>query len=73
MKSLIFEIDIKSNVPELIKSDPKHYRQILFNLIGNSVKFTFKGFIKITVDFISDHLVTEIEDSGIGIREEERR
>ena len=43
----------------------------MFNLIGNAVKFTFQGFIKVKLDFVDNYLVTEVEDSGIGIKQEE--
>ena len=42
---LIIEVDFL--VPEIIKSDMKRYKQILFNLIGNAIKFTYKGTISL--------------------------
>ena len=46
---------------------------MLFNLVGNAIKFTFKGYIKVTLNynFIDNYLVTEIEDTGIGIKDED--
>ena len=49
-------------------TDPKRYKQILFNLIGNAIKFTFNGYIKVNVSVDGPLLVTEVEDSGIGIK-----
>lgn len=40
---------------------------MLFNLIGNAVKFTYSGKINITLNFECGTLVTRVEDSGIGI------
>jgi len=50
-KGLKLLVDISENVPQLVMIDPKRYKQILFNLIGNALKFTFKGSIRISVDF----------------------
>jgi len=75
---LILEID--SEVPEYLLLDEARIRQILLNLIGNAVKFTKSGTIKLTaktrvneekpdtVDFIFS-----IEDTGIGIAEEQKK
>jgi two-component system phosphate regulon sensor histidine kinase PhoR len=43
----------------------------LFNFIGNSCKFTFNGFIKIKISSDNNSLISEIEDSGIGIKSED--
>jgi signal transduction histidine kinase len=41
---------------------------VLFNLVGNALKFTFHGFITITVFFENNNLVTVVKDTGIGIK-----
>jgi two-component system, OmpR family, aerobic respiration control sensor histidine kinase ArcB len=68
---LSLKIIIDRNVPKKIESDQKRYKQILYNLIGNATKFTFKGGINVRLWFDSENLYTEIEDSGIGIVEED--
>lgn len=75
-KNLEFIIDIANHVPNEIISDEIRLRQILFNLVGNSVKFTDNGFVKVSVqfqktDFLQGDLSLVIEDSGIGIPEEQ--
>lgn len=57
-------------VPRLIKTDPTRLRQILFNVIGNAIKFTERGRVSISVkldqsDF--SRLVFLVKDTGAGI------
>ena len=60
-------------MPDFIKSDEKRFKQILYNLIGNALKFTFKGGIKVNVTYneISCRLLTSVVDTGIGIKPED--
>lgn len=69
--SLSFEVD--SGVPELISADKNRLSQILVNLLGNALKFTPSGYVKLHVFLdAQDNSVLRfrINDSGIGIREE---
>ncbi len=71
-KILDFIIDIQDDFPSEIFSDEIRLRQILFNLIGNAVKFTDQGYVKIIVKFqftnyLQGNLLMIVEDSGIGI------
>lgn len=71
-KNLVFIIDISDEFPEKIRLDEIRLRQILFNLVGNSVKFTDHGLIKIIVEPISTNNSTidfmlSVQDTGIGI------
>ncbi|GFS46541.1 histidine kinase 3 [Actinidia rufa] len=58
--SLINELAvyISDRVPEMLIGDPGRFRQIITNLMGNSIKFTEKGHIFVTV-----HLVEEVMES----------
>ncbi len=63
-------------VPHTIRTDPTRLRQILFNLIGNAIKFTDAGSVRVEVGFEersrgSGRLRFEIIDTGIGMNEEE--
>ncbi len=80
-KDLDFMIDVHENVPNYLMLDKIRIRQVLFNLIGNAVKFTEKGFIRLTA-FLSGEighaeegvdLVISVEDSGVGIEYEDQR
>lgn len=67
---LLHEID--SNISSDFIGDPTRLRQILSNLLGNAVKFTHRGWIKLSVNQISsdgENLVLQfsIKDTGIGI------
>ena len=69
-------VDISDSVPEKLFTDGKRYKQIIYNLIGNAVKFTFHGEIKMHIEYIEKpdggwDLLTSVEDSGIGIDEED--
>lgn len=54
-------------------TDVKRFKQVLFNLLGNALKFTMEGFIALRITFIerTSTLVAEIEDSGMGIEKED--
>ena len=71
-KSLQLIVDIQENVPRYIKGDKLRLNQVLYNLVGNAVKFTDKGAIHIRVMNLYDgddnvFLKFEVEDTGIGI------
>ena len=59
--------------PEIgfIKSDKKRINQIFINLVNNAVKYTEKGSVTITCCRGNHSVVTEVSDTGIGIREED--
>jgi signal transduction histidine kinase/DNA-binding NarL/FixJ family response regulator len=77
-KNLAFNITIDQSVPEYIYMDEVRLYQILFNIIGNAIKFTSKGYINIlvySVKTISNdliNLVISVEDTGIGIKEDQQ-
>jgi len=59
------------NVPEKVFLDDIHLRQVLLNIIANAVKFTESGFVAVKVSKNQSRLMIEIEDTGVGIPEEE--
>ena len=73
-KELEYLYEKQGNLPESIFFDEIRLRQIMMNLIGNAVKFTDEGFVKVVLscENIREkkcNLVIEIIDSGVGIEE----
>jgi len=71
-KDLYFQVFIDPNIPEVLLCDKLRLNQVLLNLVGNAIKFTEEGFVKIYVDKLEDlggqvKLKFIVEDSGIGI------
>ena len=60
-------VRIANEVPRLALGDPGRVRQILANLVGNAVKFTKAGFIRIDVTWVERTFVLAVSDTGIGI------
>jgi len=78
-KGLKFLTDIDNKLPSSLLLDEVRIRQILFNLVGNAVKFTDKGYIELKVkgDFYPDRskidLIFSVKDTGIGISEDGKK
>jgi len=74
-KGLTLEYRWLTSVPETITTDPARFRQLLMNLVGNAVKFTHAGGVKILAKLDTEapdaRLVVQIIDTGIGIPEEQ--
>lgn len=66
-KRLSFAFDVAPNVPQAIIGDMGRIRQILVNLIGNALKFTHQGGVRLTLDSRDGLLVFGVHDTGIGI------
>ncbi len=79
-KNLIFESDVQIGTDEdlIVMGDPGRVRQILTNLLTNSIKFTSEGSVKLAVKVkkeMSDNIevLFSVEDTGIGIEEDVRK
>ncbi|WP_437185230.1 ATP-binding protein [Planctomicrobium sp. SH668] len=71
-KSVDLNCRIYPDVPRLCQGDPNRIRQVLVNLLGNAVKFTESGEIKVTVSLEStdtdrQEIHLTVKDTGIGI------
>jgi signal transduction histidine kinase/CheY-like chemotaxis protein len=74
-KGIMLEHAVADDVPERVVGDPSRLRQILFNLVGNAVKFTDEGRVSLRVtvgEAVANSLSlrVEVSDTGIGIDEE---
>ncbi len=66
-KGLDLRVEFASAVPEQIITDAYRVRQILINLVGNAIKFTDAGSVRIVLDVIDDELRFSVMDTGVGI------
>ncbi len=77
-KDLSLIIDIAEDIPEYVLLDETRIRQILLNIVGNAMKFTEEGYVKIklTREPVKNgkiNLIFEVKDTGIGIPKEEQK
>ncbi|ORT48581.1 hypothetical protein ST37_17630 [Vibrio sp. qd031] len=70
-KSLNYDVIIDENVPVTLLSDAAKLRQILLNLLSNAIKFTQQGTITLQVSATPTHVHFSVNDSGIGMSEEQ--
>jgi signal transduction histidine kinase/CheY-like chemotaxis protein len=71
-KGIEFRFPHPEFLPAVVHTDERRLRQILINLLSNAVKFTPHGFAGLRVHYRGQVGEFEIEDSGIGIRAEDR-
>ncbi len=69
-KALPLVIDVDDEVPWYVSADPVRIRQVLANLVGNAVKFTERGEVRMRVENSAEGLAFEVRDSGVGIDED---
>ncbi len=76
-KKLTFETELSPSLPDYAFLDEIRLRQILFNLVGNAIKFTEKGGIKLTIKELNKRndkstIQITVRDSGIGIPKDQQ-
>lgn len=71
--SLNLEWEVDGCIPDVIQSDPTRLRQILMNLVGNAVKFTEQGAVRISAAFdsSSQQIHFSVVDTGIGMTDDQ--
>ena len=70
-KGIEVAVTVAANVPETLVFDPARLRQVLFNVIGNAVKFTRHGGVLIKATYVAGELVLTVTDTGPGMTEAE--
>lgn len=77
LKGIVLSIESSPEVPDRILSDPSRLRQILINIVGNAVKFTQTGSIKVSVSVRLDQkdarqICFRVTDTGAGLNQEQQ-
>lgn len=76
-KKLTFKVEAQKTMPDNLMGDEVRIRQVITNILNNAVKYTNEGSVTLRVraeDVTTDRLTlfVEVEDTGIGIRKEDR-
>jgi len=76
-KGLAFSVDIQDGMPGALIGDSLRLEQVLINLVGNAVKFTSQGAVRVTAGFAEANpgvvmLSFSISDTGIGMTPEQQ-
>jgi CheY-like chemotaxis protein/anti-sigma regulatory factor (Ser/Thr protein kinase) len=71
-KGIELAVNVAAGVPFVVEGDVTRFRQVLTNLVGNSIKFTHAGYVLISADVVQRDdaqclLKIDVEDSGIGM------
>lgn len=71
-KPIRLELKLPQHLPH-VYADENRVSQILYNLVGNAIKFTEKGKITISAERLGDRIEVQVADTGIGIPEEKQK
>ncbi|EGB15363.1 multi-sensor hybrid histidine kinase [Pseudodesulfovibrio mercurii] len=75
LNGLVFRHDVADDVPARLNGDPDRLGQVLWNLIGNAMKFTPRGLVELIVEVVARKegrvcLQFKVRDTGVGIPED---
>ncbi len=77
-KGLTFDLDVDSNIPEILHGDEIRIKQVITNILSNAVKYTKEGSVVFSVsgskcedasDYVNLHV--SVKDTGVGIKKED--
>ncbi|NOH96895.1 ATP-binding protein [Vibrio sp. 99-70-13A1] len=66
-KQLKFDVTVDAEVPHHFIGDLERVTQLFVNLIGNAIKFTEYGYVKVDISWKHEQFIFSVEDTGIGI------
>ncbi|WP_051204695.1 ATP-binding protein [Butyrivibrio sp. VCD2006] len=75
-KGLIYNVHVDQEIPDALVGDETRLKQVLINLLTNSVKYTMAGFVELSISYESkgeDYIDVRfsVKDTGIGMKEED--
>ena len=70
-KGIALQLAVDPALPDWLRGDPLRLTQILFNLLGNAIKFTLQGGVTLSVSRQGEQLLFAVSDTGIGIAPEQ--
>ena len=66
-KELTLTVEFDPELPDWVTGDPRRLRQIVVNLLGNAIKFTLQGEVRLTVYPVKEQICFAVMDTGIGM------
>jgi signal transduction histidine kinase/CheY-like chemotaxis protein len=66
-------LSTRDPLPDFIYTDPQRLQQILMNILGNAIKFTERGQVRILCEAQAQHLIFSITDTGVGIAADKQK
>lgn len=70
-KGISFLLELRTPLPEWVSGDENKLRQVLINLLGNAVKFTKQGQVRLSVSYAKGLAHFSVEDTGPGLAKDE--
>ena len=70
-KNLVCKFVVLNEIPRCLFGDDVRLRQVLINVLSNAIKFTDEGYVRLTIEVKGDLINFDVEDSGVGIRQDE--
>ncbi len=72
-KGIDYQLELSDRLPPFLLGDKLRINQVLNNLIGNAIKFTSQGTVKVQAHYNHSQFVLSISDTGIGMTEDQKK